>query len=279
MSAVTKALWLIENRYLRDLTLDDIAGHVGVSRSHISRIFPLATGLSLSAYLRGRRLTEAARTLAAGAPDILAVALEAGYGSHEAFTRAFREQFGLTPEQVRGQRHVGNLALVEPLRIDDGPFADLDPPRIVDRKPLLVAGLAERHPFDKPEAVPAQWARFAPYIGNIPAEAGVAAYGISTDMFHGGESFQMLTCVEVSDVSDLQPELNALRLPAQRYAIFRHNGHVSAMRTPIHTILNRWLPETGMTLGGNPDLVEYYGPGFNPEAGMGDVEIWLPVRA
>lgn len=49
MSAVTKAIWLIENRYLRDLTLDDIAGHAGVSRSHISRIFPLATGLSLSA--------------------------------------------------------------------------------------------------------------------------------------------------------------------------------------------------------------------------------------
>jgi len=44
---------------------------------------------SVMRYVRGRQLTEAARCLASGAPDILAIALEAGYGSHEAFTRAF----------------------------------------------------------------------------------------------------------------------------------------------------------------------------------------------
>ena len=52
-------------------------------------------------YARARRLTEAARVLAKGAPDILNVALEADYGSHEAFTRAFRDHFGMTPEAVR----------------------------------------------------------------------------------------------------------------------------------------------------------------------------------
>ena len=146
MSAVTKALWLIENRYLRTLTLDDIAEHVGMSRSHSSRIFPLVTGTSISAYLRGRRLTEAAKTLAAGAPDILSVALEAAYNSHEAFTRAFREQFAVTPEQVRANRSLDGLKLVEPLRVDDEEFTDVGAPRMIDSRPLLIAGLAERHP-------------------------------------------------------------------------------------------------------------------------------------
>ena len=59
-----------------------------------------------------RRLSEAARVLANGSPDILTVALDFGYGSHEAFTRAFRDQFGMTPESVRAQGHLDNVNLV-----------------------------------------------------------------------------------------------------------------------------------------------------------------------
>jgi AraC family transcriptional regulator len=279
MSAVTKALWLIENRYLRTLTLDDIAHHVGMSRSHISRIFPLATGTSISAYLRGRRLTEAARTLAAGAPDILSVALEAAYNSHEAFTRAFRDQFGVTPEQVRANGSVEGLKLVEALRMDDEEFTDVGTPRMIDSRPLLIAGLAERHPWGQPEGVPTQWARFVPYLGNIPsAVEGVTTYGISTDMMHGGDSFLMLTGVEVKDVSDLQPELTALRLPAQRYAVLTHRGHISAIRTTVHSIFSRWLPASGMQLSGNPDLIERYDERYDPPTGTGEVEVWISVR-
>ncbi|HEY3740852.1 MAG TPA: AraC family transcriptional regulator [Bryobacteraceae bacterium] len=107
-SPVGKALWYIESHTGEEITLDDIAQTAGVSKYHLSRAFGLATGCPVMQYLRGRRLTGAARALAAGAPDILAVALEAGYNSHEAFTRAFRGQFGLTPEMVRAQRQSRN---------------------------------------------------------------------------------------------------------------------------------------------------------------------------
>ena len=69
-------------------------------------------------YMRGRRLSEAARVLANGGADILTVALDFGYGSHEAFTRAFRDQFGVTPESVRAQRHLDNVNLVEAIKPD-----------------------------------------------------------------------------------------------------------------------------------------------------------------
>ena len=101
MHPVGKALWFIETRLADDISLAEIACFAGVSRYHLLRAFGVATGQSVMRHVRGRRLTEAARHLAAGAPDILTVALDAGYGSHEAFTRVFRDQFGLTPEAVR----------------------------------------------------------------------------------------------------------------------------------------------------------------------------------
>jgi AraC family transcriptional regulator len=68
-----------------EITLEEIARVSGVSRYYSSRAFGEATGHSVMHHVRGRRLTEAARSLSAGASDILSVALDAGYGSHEAF--------------------------------------------------------------------------------------------------------------------------------------------------------------------------------------------------
>jgi AraC family transcriptional regulator len=78
VSAVGKAIWFIETHFAGDISLDDVASSVGVSRYYLARAFGVATGRSVIGYVRGRRLTEAARSLANGAPDILTVALEAG---------------------------------------------------------------------------------------------------------------------------------------------------------------------------------------------------------
>ena len=134
MHPVGKALWFIETRLAAKLSLTEIACFSGVSRYHLVRVFGEATGQSVMRHVRGRRLTEAARRLAAGAPDILTVALDAGYASHEAFTRAFRDQFGLTPEAVRMRRHLDNITLVEPIRMDESLIIELDPPRLVYRQ-------------------------------------------------------------------------------------------------------------------------------------------------
>lgn len=103
VSVTPKALWHIETHLSQELSLETIAQAAGVSKFHLSRAFASTMGGSLAAYIRARRLGEAARRLLDGAPDILAVALDAGYGSHEAFTRAFRLKFGVTPEQARSQ--------------------------------------------------------------------------------------------------------------------------------------------------------------------------------
>src|ERR1700722_6519058 len=179
MNPVGKALWYIESHFAAEISLADVAAIGGVSRYHMTRAFGFATGRSVMTYVRGRRLSEAARSLSLGAPDILAVALDAGYGSHEAFTRAFRDQFGLTPEAVRAQRHLDNIELVEPIKMDQTLLTTLAPPRFESGRPLLMAGLSERYTCESSKAVPSLWQRFVPHLGNIPGQVdGVTAYGV-----------------------------------------------------------------------------------------------------
>src|SRR5262249_31071473 len=129
MNPAQRALWYIESHLAEPMTLDEIAVICGVSRFHVVRAFAAATGLPVMRYVRVRRLTEAPRLLAKGAPDILSVAVEADYGSHEAFTRAFRDHFGTTPEAVRAATCVNHLRLQEPILMDSTMLDNLAPPR------------------------------------------------------------------------------------------------------------------------------------------------------
>jgi AraC family transcriptional regulator len=251
-----------------------------VSRYHVSRAFGEAIGRPVTGYVRGRRLTEAAKVLAAGAADILTVALEAGYGSHEAFTRAFREQFGLTPESVRAQRHLDNLELVEAhsmdMVINHSVLNELAEPRFESRKAFLVAGLSVRYGYEScGGGIPAQWQRFAPYIGNVPGQIGSDAYGVRHNSDDNGLDY--LCGVEVGEFSQLPPELSRLRVPANRYAVFTHSGHVSAIRSTWSTIWSKWLPKSGHQLADAPDF-ERYDSRFDPRTGNGEVEIWVPLK-
>src|SRR4051794_16813760 len=66
---VAKAVWFIETHFAEAIDFDAVAGVAGVSRFHLTRMFGLATGSSVIRYVRGRRLTEAARALAGGARE------------------------------------------------------------------------------------------------------------------------------------------------------------------------------------------------------------------
>lgn len=276
MHPVAKALWFIESHFAGEITLDEIAAVGGVSRFHMSRAFGTTTGQSVMRYVRGRRLSEAARALANGAPDILSVALDAGYGSHEAFTRAFRDQFALTPEAVRAQRSIDNLALVEPIRMDANRMSELEPPRRETGKTLLIAGHAQRYHFETIAGIPAQWQRFAPHIGNIQGQIGRIAYGVCCNS-DGAGSFEYLCGVEVAGFDGLPDEFARLRIPEHQYVVFAHREHISAIAHTWSAIMNKYLPESGLEVADAPDF-ERYGAEFNPQSGTGLVEIWIPIK-
>jgi len=274
MNPAEKALWFVESHFARDISLDEVATVAGVSRYHITRAFAAATGMPVMAYAKARRLSEAAKVLARGAPDILNVALEAGYGSHEAFTRAFRDQFGVTPEQLRQGRIIDIVPLVEPIAMDDKPTT-LNPPRIETRQTLLIAGLSERYTHATSAAIPSQWQKFMRYIGQVPGQVGNVAYGVFHNTDESG-NMDYMTGVEVTDFSEVPKELARLRVPEHLYAIFWHQGHVSGVRGTMNAIWNHWLPQSGYEAADAPGL-ERYDEGFNPETGLGGFEIWIPV--
>ncbi len=99
MESVRKALWVVESRFGGEVSLDELSQVAGISRYHFAHVFATATGQSAMRYARGRRLSEAARVLANRGPDILTIALDFGYGSHGAFTRAFRDQLESPPNR------------------------------------------------------------------------------------------------------------------------------------------------------------------------------------
>lgn len=273
---IARALWFIESHFAQEITLDDVAAVAGVSRYHLSRTFSLATGSGLMAYVRGRRLSEAAKALAGGAPDILAVALEWGYGSHEAFTRAFREQFDLTPDAVRARGTVTHLPLLEALRMDDSMLTPLDPPRIVENAGLLIAGLNERYDHTASASIPSQWQRFTPHIDHVPGQVGHTAYGVVHNSDDTGHA-DYLTGVEVKDFSAVPREFSRLKIPPQRYAVFTHKDHISSIRRTWFSIWNKGLPEAGLEATGGPEF-ERYDERFDGRTGEGELEIWIPIR-
>ena len=277
MSAVGKAIWFIETHFAGDISLDDIARSAGVSRYYLARAFSLATGRSVMGYVRGRRLTEAARSLSNGAPDILSVALDTGYGSHEAFTRAFRDQFGLTPEAVRAQRRTCNLDLVEPIKLDETLIENLKPVRFENGKPLLIAGLGERYTWESSKAIPAQWQRLVPYLGTIPRQVGGTTFGVSCNGDDEG-NFDYIAGTEVTDFSGLPAAFSRLRLGEQKYAVFAHREHISAIRRTVCTIWTKWLPDSGHEAADAPGF-ERFGKAFDFSTGTGIFEIWIPIKA
>lgn len=276
MDAIAKTIWVIESSLDRDVTLDEIARAAGMSRFHLTRAFGRSLGRSVMHYMRGRRLSEAAKRLAIGAPDILSVALDAGYGSHEAFTRAFRDEFGVTPTEFRNRPDLARHKLLEPIRMANQPAIKLAEPRIVDANPMLFVGLTRRYRFDDMAGIVGQWQAFNRHMGSIPNEVSGAAYGICTNS--DADSMDYICAVEVSGFGLIDKDLQRLQVSAQRYAVFTHPGHISEIQAVFRTIYGEWLPNSGHENTEAPAM-EYYGPRFDPTTGHGGYDIWIPVKS
>lgn len=275
MNVTAKALWYVESHLSGDNSLEAIADSVGVSRFHLSRAFGLSVGCALASYVRARRLSEAARRLADTAPDILTVALDAGYGSHEAFTRAFRQQFELTPDAVRERRSVAGLHLQEPIRMTDSTSASINPPRIVRGDGLLIFGLSQRYQRSN-AGIPSQWDRFLPHLGHIPHQAGDETYGVICNTDESG-SIDYICGVRVSEFPSHPTEFARLRIPPQTYAVFDHHEHISTVSARWQAVWNHALADAGLRASDGPAF-ERYGKSFDARTGLGGLELWVPIE-
>jgi AraC family transcriptional regulator len=151
-------------------------------------------------------------------------------------------------------------------------------PRFETGNPLLISGLRDRFTMATADRIPALWQRFVS-LGRLPGMVGASYYGLC---FPAPDGFDYLCGVEVRAVSGLPAEITHVTVPAQLYAVFPHHEHVSKLRNTLDYIWHNWFPSSAyqpvQPAAGAPAFFERYGERFNPQTGMDDIEVWMPVQ-
>ena len=112
--------------------------------------------------------------------------------------------------------------------------------------------------------------------GKIPGMVGWTYYGLCFNLPGGIDYF----CgAEVSSAAGLPTGFSHCEIPAQRYAVFDHRGHVSELYNTLDAIQRIWAPDHELVRpsGSAPDFFESYGERYDPQKGMGDIEVWIPI--
>ena len=101
ISALNRLVDLVEEHLTEEFDVSGLASSLGTTEYHLRRMFSALAGMPLSEYVRRRRMTVAAADVVRGEDDLLSIAVRHGYGSTEAFGRAFRAVHGARPGDVR----------------------------------------------------------------------------------------------------------------------------------------------------------------------------------
>jgi len=275
MPLLDKLIWQIEMRLHQPVVLSDLSDVCATSPFHMARLFRIAAGIAPITYLRARRLSVAAADLARG-EDILTVALNAQYTSHEAFTRAFFRYFGVLPSSIRKARSTQSLTLMEPLKMQKEMIVDVPAPRMETRTAFRVIGFAQMCSFENNSAIPGLWQKFNAREDEIDNRIDKAAYGVCCDA-DGQGNFRYVAGVAAPLDATKPTGMQDTKIPAGSYAVFTHSGHIAAFGKTVYTIWNKSLPESGLEPRFAPDF-EVYDKRFDARTGQGEVEIWIPVK-
>jgi AraC family transcriptional regulator len=149
-------------------------------------------------------------------------------------------------------------------------------PRRLRGDALHIFGLSQRYAHTN-VGMPAQWARFIPFIGSIADRADDATYGVVRNAGERG-TIDYITGVAVRAFPDEPKEFARLEIPAQTYAVFEHRDHVSAVQTTWQAIWDHGLSDANLEAADGLSF-ERYGKNFDPPTGLGGFEIWVPVKA
>jgi AraC family transcriptional regulator len=293
-----RVLEYIDAHLDEQLDLVTLAEVAHFSSFHFHRLFSAWMGETLGDYLRRRRVELAALRLAAQPRTrVLNIALSVGFGSGEAFTRAFNNRFGCSPtawrEQQALQRHAkSNSGQVNhkhsqalPVLLAEHAVSQklntetLMKVSIINRQAATVAYFRHLGPYGEPIARFWQEA-YVPWAVMNKLGADHARYGISHDdpSITGPEQCRYDACAEVS--SDFMATGAALKktLPGGKYAVHRFEGTVEQIGEAWATLLRDWLPSSGLQLDSRP-CFEYYPKGAtrDGETGVFACELCIPV--
>jgi len=302
---MNRVLNYIEQHLDQPLELAQLADVANFSRFHFHRIFAAWMGETLGDYARRRRLEKAAFLLSSGAcTSVLDAALATGFGSGEAFARAFKQKFGCTPSEWRNRTperlaaQAANIGQSNPDQAQRNPGQAGGPPFGEDGGSLHHNGAPamEVNVIDLPAARVAYQRRIGAYGPGIGAfwrgtmAPWMQSHGLTTNTCFGvgyddpsitpADKCRYDACVQVPEGFQPGQQADVMTLPGGRYAVARFQGPTPKISDAWMWLTREWLPSSGLQCDDRPCFERFDATtGMDPQTGIFTCDICLPVRA
>lgn len=279
LSRIGPALVHIHAHPDQDLSLNNLADRVQLSKYHFHQLFRRATGETPKSYVERVRLEWAALQLRIRRVSVLELALECGYRNHETFTRAFRTRFAVSPKDYRKGWFVRDRGSRRP-RFERaahvGPTPELSPTRIVRLARMTVAFIGHVGPY---EEVPADhFTRLLAWShrrgSGVPLLLGIArdAPGITPE-----QKLRFDCCVQVPSAFEPDGDIACQRTPAGEYAVTECVGSWD-LGPAYSEIMNRLHQSPALAIVGLPAIEIYRTTQVGQADTVARVSIAIPIK-
>lgn len=273
--SLNEALSYIETELFRGVDGGTAARHVAMSRFYLEKAFSILTGMTLSEYIRARRLSLAAQELIGSNVKVIDLACRCGYDTPESFTKAFTRFHGVSP--LRARRPGAGVRCQNPLTIK----ITLEGAEVMDYKiegmdAFCVYGLERTFHEDTSFAeIPKFWEEF---FREGYQKIICPMYGVCLETCCGDDSFQYLIGDNCAPDAIVPEGLTKREIPAHLWAKFRCTGALpESIQNMNRRIYGEWLPGNAEYEAADPINIEVYYEGETNAADRHS-EIWLPVK-
>jgi AraC family transcriptional regulator len=273
-----RAARFIEASIGRPISLRDVAARSAWSTCHFHRMFRARVGLPVMDYVRRRRLTRAATRLIESDVPVLEIALDAGFNSQAAFTRAFSRVYRRPPAAYRARGREVPWLSVSPITgstLALLPGLGTTSPRCVVSPRLRLAGLEMTLTARERDAIPTMWRELAAVlrVNNLRASVG---YGLSNPVPHVSDGLlRYAATVSVEGLGSLPGGLITRHVSAGRYLVFPFRGPRAGLPIAIDYLYGTWIPGSGHRLRRGSTLETY--PSLLESAEVAAIELWIPI--
>ncbi len=284
LKRMNEALGYIEDNLTNDIDLKEVGRIALCSEYHFQRMFSFLAGVTLSEYIRRRRLTLAAFEISRSNVRIIDVAVKYGYSSADSFTRAFQSLHGITPSEARnnGQSLKAYPRMTFQLSIKGGNEMNY---RIEEKEAFSIAGIKKRVPIIfngvNPE-ISEMWKSLnSEKISKLKELSNVEPIGLlsaSTNFSEGRmeEKGELDHYIGVATNKECPSDLSELRVAASMWAVFEAVGPFpDTLQDVWGRIYSEWFPSSNYEISEGPEILwnenkDTASPNFRSE-------IWIPV--
>lgn len=284
LKSMNDAMRYIEDNLTNEIDFKVVARIANCSEYHFTRMFSFLAGITLSEYIRRRRLSLAAFELTNSNLKIIDIAIKYGYNSPDSFTRAFQNFHGVTPSEARnnGQQLKAFPPMTFQLSIKGGNEMNY---RIEEKVGFNIVGIMKRVPIifegENPE-ITAMWKSLTmEKIGQLKKLSNVEPVGIiqvSTNFSEGRmeEKGDLDQYIGVATTQECPENFSKLEVPALTWAIFESTGPFpTTLQETWGRIYSEWFPSSNYQVAEGPEILSIKTKDLTSPAVTS--EIWIPV--